>query len=42
MLSVFNLIDTQKDDSPIIDSKGTIQGKVNYSVSLESRPSECQ
>jgi len=35
MLSVFNLIDTQKDDSPIIDSKGTIQGKVNYSVSLE-------
>ena len=36
LLSVFNLIETHKDESPIIDTKGTIQGKCNYSVTLEA------
>jgi hypothetical protein len=35
LLACFNLIETSKDDSPIIDTKGTIQGKMNYSVSLQ-------
>lgn len=35
LLSVFNLIDTSKDSSPIIDTKGSIQGKLNYTVSFE-------
>lgn len=35
LLSVYNLIDIQKDETPIIDSKGGIQGKMNYGVSVE-------
>lgn len=35
LLSVFNLIETSKDNSPIIDTKGSIQGKLNYSVNFE-------
>lgn len=35
MLSCFNLIETQKDESPIIDTRGNIQGKVQYSVGLQ-------
>lgn len=35
LLSVFNLIDTPKDTSPIIDTKGNIKGKLQYSVSFE-------
>ena len=35
LLSVYNLIDIQKDETPIIDSKGGIQGKINYGVSVE-------
>lgn len=35
LLSVFNLIDTTKDSSPIIDTKGSIQGKMNYTINFE-------
>jgi hypothetical protein len=35
LLSVFNLIDTTKDSSPIIDTKGSIQGKMNYTITFE-------
>ncbi len=35
LLSLFNLIDTPKDDSPIIDSKGLKSGSQQYSVQLE-------
>jgi len=35
LLSLFNLIDTPKDDSPIIDSKGMKNGSQQYSVHLE-------
>ena len=35
LLSLFNLIDTPKDESPIIDSKGIKNGMQNYSVQLE-------
>ena len=35
LLSLFNLIDTPKDESPIIDSKGMKQGQLSYSVMLE-------
>lgn len=35
LISVVNLVDTKNDESPIIDNKGTIQGKMNYSVGLE-------
>ena len=35
LLSVYNLIETNKDDSPIIDTKGIIQGKLTYSITLE-------
>lgn len=35
MLSSFNLIETHKDESPIIDTRGNIQGKVGYSVFLQ-------
>jgi len=30
------LIETSKDESPIIDTKGAIQGRLNYSVSFEA------
>ena len=32
LLSLFNLIDTPKDESPIIDSKGIKNGMQNYSI----------
>ena len=35
LLSVYNLLETTKDDSPIIDTKGIIQGKLTYSITLE-------
>ena len=35
LLSVYNLIETSKDNSPIIDTRGVIQGKLSYSVSFE-------
>jgi len=35
LVSVANLVETKNDESPIIDNKGTIQGKVSYSVGLE-------
>lgn len=33
---MLNLIETTKDESPIIDTKGIIQGKLGYSVSFEA------
>ncbi len=36
LLSVYNLIETSKDESPIIDTKGAIQGRLSYSVSFEA------
>ena len=35
LLSIFNLIDTPKDESPIIDTKGIKNGMQQYSVALE-------
>ena len=35
LLSLFNLIDTPKDESPIIDSKGIKNGMQNYSIHPE-------
>lgn len=35
LLSMFNLIDTPKDESPIIDTKGIKNGMQQYSVHLE-------
>ena len=35
LISLYNLIDTPKDDSPIIDTKGLTNGKQNYSIHLE-------
>lgn len=35
LLSLFNLIDTPKDESPIIDTKGIKQGVQSYSVHLD-------
>jgi len=35
LVSVVNLVETKNDESPIIDNKGTIQGKMSYSVGLE-------
>lgn len=35
LLSVFNLVETSKDSSPIIDTKGSIQGKLTYTVNFE-------
>jgi len=35
LLSLFNLIDTPKDESPIIDTKGIKQGVQAYSVHLD-------
>jgi hypothetical protein len=36
LFAIINLIETQKDESPIIDTKGTIRGKLSYSVILEA------
>lgn len=35
LLSVYNLIETQKDETPIIDTKGIIQGHMTYSVGID-------
>lgn len=35
LLSVFNLVETTKDSSPIIDTKGSINGKLNYTINFE-------
>ena len=35
LLSVYNLIETSKDETPIIDTKGIIQGYMTYSVGIE-------
>ena len=35
LLSMYNLIDTPKDESPIIDTKGIKNGMQQYSISLE-------
>lgn len=35
LVSVVNLVETKNDDSPIIDEKGMIQGRVHYSVGIE-------
>ena len=35
LLAVFNLIETQKDETPIIDTKGISEGKMTYGISLE-------
>lgn len=35
LVSVVNLVETKNDETPIIDNKGTVQGKINYSVGLE-------
>lgn len=32
---MYNLIETVKDESPIIDTKGKIQGKIDYAISFE-------
>jgi hypothetical protein len=32
LVSVVNLVETKNDESPIIDEKGSIQGKMHYSV----------
>jgi hypothetical protein len=34
-LSVYNLIETSKDTSPIIDRRGSIQGKLTYTIHFE-------
>lgn len=34
LLSAFNIIETKQDESPIIDSKGYIQGHIDYSIFL--------
>ena len=35
LISLYNLIDTPKDESPIIDSKGMKNGSQHYSIQLE-------
>ena len=35
LVSVVNLVETKNDDTPIIDNKGSIVGKMNYSVGLD-------
>mmetsp|Transcript_8216 Transcript_8216/g.5875 ORF Transcript_8216/g.5875 Transcript_8216/m.5875 type:complete len:224 (-) Transcript_8216:77-748(-) len=32
---MYNLIETVKDESPIIDTKGNIQGKIDYAISFQ-------
>lgn len=36
MLSVYNLIDTKNDISPIINNAGNINGKMQYSINIEA------
>ena len=35
LISMYNLIETKNDETPIIDVKGNIRGRVNYSVGFE-------
>lgn len=35
LVSIVNLIETKNDDSPIIDEKGSIQGRMLYSIGIE-------
>jgi len=35
LISMYNLIETRNDETPIIDVKGNIRGRVNYSVTFE-------
>lgn len=35
LLAVFNLIETQKDETPVIDTKGLSEGKMSYGVTME-------
>jgi hypothetical protein len=35
LVSVVNLVETKNDDSPIIDEKGAIQGRMHYSIGIE-------
>ena len=35
LVSVVNLVETKADESPIIDEKGSILGKVSYSMGIE-------
>jgi hypothetical protein len=35
LVSVVNLVETKNDESPIIDEKGSIQGKMHYSVGID-------
>lgn len=34
-MSLSNLVETKSDETPIIDNKGSIQGKVGYSTGIE-------
>lgn len=35
LMSLNNLVETKQDETPIIDNKGSIQGKVGYSTAIE-------
>jgi len=35
LISMYNLIETRNDETPIIDVKGNIRGRVNYSITFE-------
>jgi hypothetical protein len=35
LISMYNLIETKNDETPIIDTKGNIKGRVNYSCTFD-------
>ena len=35
LISIVNLVETKNDESPIIDEKGSIQGRMSYSIGIE-------
>jgi hypothetical protein len=35
LMSLSNLVETKQDETPIIDNKGSIQGKVGYATGIE-------
>ena len=35
LVSIVNLVETKNDETPIIDNKGSVQGKMQYSMGLE-------
>jgi len=35
LISIVNLVETKNDESPIIDEKGSIQGRMSYSLGIE-------